>query len=159
MKKTQLNLLKMTTVGLSLFLTLGINACTNKESTAESEDAETAVVEADSLNLKNNLFADWDANKDGYLDEEEFDGGLFSAWDTNGDGKLNEDEWNTGMREKGYKAQGWADWDINRDGFLNIGEHHTGSSKSGWHHMWDKDGDNRLSPQEYEEGIKNSKKQ
>ena len=159
MKKTKLNIIKLTTLGLSLFLTLGMNACADKESTTEGGEAETAVVEDSSLSAGDNLFADWDANKDGYLDEEEYDGGLFATWDTNGDGKLDENEWNTGKLGKGYKGQGWADWDINRDGFLNIGEYHMGSSKSGWHQIWDKDGDKRLSPQEFEEGMKDSKNQ
>lgn len=41
----------------------------------------------------NNLFEAWDANDDGFLTQEEIEGGLFAKWDDNGDGVLTRDEW------------------------------------------------------------------
>lgn len=47
----------------------------------------------------NNLgtFNDWDTNRDGSIDQNEFNQGNFNAWDTDRNGTLSNDEYNRGM--------------------------------------------------------------
>ncbi len=159
MKTTNKNLMSLTATGLSLFLMLSLTSCTDKEAANDDNEMGSTEMAEDTVTLtSNNHFAEWDTNKDGYLDEEEDINGPFATWDANGDGQLDEDELNASFPNKGYEGRGWADWDINRDGFLNIDEYRKGDGRSSWHQMWDKDGDNRLSPQEFEEGLQESRK-
>ncbi len=155
MKTTKTNLMKLTASGLSLFLMLGMTACGDNDSATEDNEMESTEMMDDNMTTTDNYFADWDANTDGYLDEDEYSGGNFRSWDTNADGKLDETEWNQGNMDNGYEGQSWADWDIDRDGFLNGGEYRTGNNNAGWYRAWDSDGDSKLSQQEYDTGMAN----
>ena len=156
MKTTKSNLMKLTAGGLSLLLMLSVTACGDKDSANEDDGMENAeAMEDNTMTTTDNYFADWDANTDGYLDEDEYSGGYYRSWDTNADGKLDETEWSKGNTDNGYEGQSWADWDIDRDGFLNDGEYRTGYDKGGWYSAWDSDGDKRLSQQEYDTGMAN----
>ncbi len=160
MKTTEKNLMNLTANGLSLLLMLGLISCTDKEAATDDSAMESTEIGEDHVTLtSDNHFAEWDTNQDGYLDEQEHIDGPFATWDTNGDEQLDEDELNASVPNKGYEGQGWADWDIDRDGFLNVDEYRTeNGGRSSWHRMWDKDGDNRLNPEELEKGLEESKK-
>ena len=163
MKTMNMNVMTLSTTGIGLFLMLGLTSCTDKKAATHDNEMESTEMAEENVPLNSDdHFAEWDTNKDGYLDEEEDIKGPFSTWDTNADGQLDEGELNATLPNKGYEIQGWADWDINRDGFLNIDEYRKyrkGDGRSSWHRMWDKDSDNRLSPQEFEEGLQETKKQ
>lgn len=139
---------------MGIFLLTGLSAC-NDSNESEAEDNGMATTETmeNTTTGTNNYFSEWDANRDSYLDADEYSGGFFKSWDKNNDNRLDENEWNTGYQEMGETGQSWADWDMDADGFLNEGEYRTGSDRVGWYNAWDSDRDSRLSEQEYNQGM------
>jgi hypothetical protein len=153
MKKLEMPIKKLIIGGLSLGLIVGMASCSDNKEAANEENDSALTEMTDTPHANTSYFTDWDTNNDSYLDENEYSGGVFSSWDANKDNRLDENEWNTGARDYGITGQSWADWDLDTDGFLNDGEYRTASTKAGWYRAWDSDGDNRLSQEEYDQGM------
>ena len=153
MKTNKMNLMKLTASGLSLFLMLGLTSCGDKESATDGNDTETVETEDNRLIGDENLFAEWDVNKDGNLDEDEYAGGFFTSWDTDKDGNLTQAEWDAGLIYVEQTGQSWAEWDLDRDGIINHGEYRGGVRDHNWIHAWDSNGDRMLNQMEYTKGM------
>ncbi len=152
--------------GICLFFLMGAVACNTSERNAntaseriDEEESEMAAENTWDNNrfntdfASNNRYGEWDANRDNYLDENEYSGGFYRTWDTNRDNKVDQNEWNTASKDFGMENQTWDKWDANRDGSLDENEYRTGFNQSGWYSEWDGDGDKRLSQQEYSTGL------
>lgn len=101
------------------------------------------------------MFDDWDVNRDGMLDSNEFrtgfnNGDWFGDWDRDRDRRLSRDEF-------GVEAANWCLddddgvfnlWDGDDDGFLTSDEFADGAFG-----QWDRNRDSLLSDDEYDEGI------
>jgi len=68
-------------------------------SCGESEAADTGTSDADTRAYDYGTYAEWDADNDDELDDNEFDEsvadtGVYDGWDADGDNTINEDEFN-----------------------------------------------------------------
>ncbi|WP_407294041.1 hypothetical protein [Stutzerimonas zhaodongensis] len=54
-----------------------------------------------------NLLTNWDSNKDGMLDDNEYGEGIYNAYDADGSGDWNEEEYNAFRDDAG--DGGWLD--------------------------------------------------
>lgn len=70
------------------------------------------------------IYEDWDLNDDAGVDETEFGEGLFGAWDRDDDDIIREDEWTEGtdafFGDADYGT--FADWDADGDTELDLNE-------------------------------------
>ena len=155
MKANKINLMKLTASGISLFLVLGLTSCADadKESATDGKDMATVETEDNRLIGDEDFFTEWDVNKDGNLDEDEYAGGFFTSWDADKDGNLTQAEWETGANYIEQRGQSWADWDLDRDGIINHGEYRGGVRDHNWIHAWDSNDDRMLNKMEYTKGM------
>lgn len=155
MKANKMNLMKLAASGISLLLVLGMTSCGDKESATDSKDKDTETVETEDNRLigDEDLFAEWDVNKDGNLDEDEYAGGFFTSWDSDKDGNLTQAEWDAGLNYIEQTGQSWAEWDLDRDGIINNGEYRGGVRDHNWIHAWDTNDDRMLNKMEYTKGM------
>ena len=84
------------------------------------------------VGLDANSFGVWDANDDGFLDQNEFGSnwagtGTLGVWDANDDGFLDENEWGVGVGNNRGEFGAFDDWDIDNDNRLAVNEFGTGS--------------------------------
>jgi opacity protein-like surface antigen len=101
--------------------------------------------------------AEWDANADSTIDQNEFGsgfggGGVFSQWDADSDSALSEDEWNAGFQsnlEDDYDQSefgAFSDWDASGDSMLDESEFNEGVFGA-----YDDDADSMWGEEEYAE--------
>ena len=71
------------------------------------------------------ILTQWDIDRDSELDEDEIAGNAFRLWDADGNGYINEDEWRTGTERwypRDVEVVAIADWDRDGDSELDRDE-------------------------------------
>lgn len=163
---------------MALSMLFFITACNNNSDMAGANEDD--LIENDNTDMNETgdegLFADWDANNDDYLDEEEYGTAMNREgfwddwdWDTNDDNRVDRNEWGTGLYAYGDRDRDgqwneeewrefndgwdtdwtWSDWDANADGTLDEDEWTAGYEEDDWFSDWDSDGDNDLTEDDY----------
>lgn len=105
-------------------------------------------------NTDADLFGQYDKNTDQRWDRDEFntsmgESGMYGEWDADRDGFLNENEYNEGTKSwQNESARTFSDWDMDRNGNLNEDEFNEGTFGT-----WDTDRDGMLSSDEYNMGM------
>ena len=84
------------------------------------------------VGLEPGAFGVWDANANGFLDQNEFGAnwagtGTFGVWDANDDGFLDENEWGVGVGNNAAEFGLFDDWDTDNDNRLAVSEFGVGS--------------------------------
>jgi hypothetical protein len=98
------------------------------------------------------VFDTWDADRSGWVDENEFVTGSFGVWDTDGDRFLDADEWRVGTETWGDDDFGMLNaWDRNRDMRVDRNEWDIGIADSQVMDRWDSDRDSRIDYPEFSE--------
>jgi Ca2+-binding EF-hand superfamily protein len=97
---------------------------------------------------------EWDADGDSYFTNNELNTGYFNEFDEDRDGLLNEEEYNelNGDWEREY-GNNFQAWDMNEDSTLDSNEFNTGVEQKGIFNDWDADGDTRYSREEVNNGM------
>lgn len=100
------------------------------------------------------LYSTWDANADGFYDDNEINNGIFTDWDEDEDGFLSNDEYAKGNSawEKEY-GDHFDTWDANDDNLLDAEEYATGVNDSGLFGDWDTDNDEVYNEDELNRGF------
>lgn len=109
-------------------------------------------------NAFNRDFGNWDNNSDHHLNSEEFYSSTFATTDASGDYLITEVEWNMG-REKVFRDfAGEGDFerhDINKDNQIDHKEWTQGFKDSDWFMSYDSNNDKRISIEEWKKGLFN----
>jgi hypothetical protein len=103
----------------------------------------------------------YDANKDGFIQPEEFTTYLYTRSDTDGNGYMGDEEWKvtTSKLYRPYKDIDYSNytyWDQDKDNRLDNNEVKTLIEKTGLYSKWDTNTDGKLSNAEFELGTFNS---
>ena len=99
-------------------------------------------------------FDRYDRNTDQQWDRDEFntsmgESTIFNDWDTDRDGFLNENEYNEGTRNwQGENRGVFGDWDADRNGNIDQNEFNEGTFNA-----WDADRNGTLNSDEYNRGM------
>jgi Ca2+-binding EF-hand superfamily protein len=102
---------------------------------------------------KEDQFNSWDLDNDQQFSERELNEGLFRNWDKNRDGMLDGEEYrayNTAWGER--YGDNFTAWDRNRDSQLDQDEFNAGATEAGIYDAWDTDGDGVISRDELRRG-------
>lgn len=161
-------------LSMSVLLALG-TGCDREEPLDEGVGTEVAVEGSDDdlvepivgadpvgeglLDADRDDFGTWDANADGFLDENEFrtrfsDGQLYGDWDSDRDRNISTAEWGTvnttwGDAPGGVDTNGLFDtWDADEDGLIDNNEMSTGV-----YDTWDVDDNNMVDTNEFNDGV------
>lgn len=108
-------------------------------SCGESEAAGTA--DADTRAYDYGTYAEWDADNNGEVVEEEFYGGVYESWDEDDSGYVDADEFDAGV--DAY----YDDYDY--DDELDENEFDQSVADTGVYDGWDVDGDNTINEDEF----------
>ncbi|HET7315573.1 hypothetical protein [Salinisphaera sp.] len=84
----------------------------NKTYTSMDANQDGKVDQSEFTNYYDNsgLFDTWDADGDGYIDNDEFGDGLYGYYDDNGDGYIDDAEWQNGVMVDDRGDNGF--WDM-----------------------------------------------
>lgn len=98
----------------------------------------------------------WDADKSGWLNQEEVSLGMQKLWDADFNGSISEEEFKQGTtswyRDREVFSE-FSAWDIDKDGALNDAEWRAGFAGRGVYIVWDKDKDSMLFEDEFSSAI------
>lgn len=98
----------------------------------------------------------WDADGDGFLNDDEFYDTSYEWIDADDDDLLSEDEWNEGYKNLYGDYAGEEDFDVfdkDEDGFLNSDEWLEGWNDSDWFSDYDLDDDGLVDNDEWDDGL------
>jgi hypothetical protein len=117
------------------------------------QDGNLELSESEFSPAASDLFAEWDANRDQVIGEDEFYSGLYDTWDADGDGELTEaefdDGWNTWFSDMDQPDYGGLDSD--GDGLLTENEFAQGFGQTQVYSEWTADGE--LSEDQFSSGL------
>jgi|GEM_PF-1833132 len=98
-------------------------------------------------------YVDYDKNKNGILDSNEFYTYAYRVWDTDRDGYLSDEEWKLstarwyGPTSNTYQT--YTYWDKNGDGKIDATEFDTGAASTKLYTVWDTNADSQINNDEY----------
>lgn len=141
---------KPLTVGLSLFVLLGVAACGGEEEEAGIEDEapgnDVALVAED--------YNEFDADNNDELSVDEFNEGVYENFDTDASETIGEDEFNAGSNVLYNDYDGnFADLDADNNDELGQDEFNASVEDSGLYGEFDADNANGIAEEEFSEGI------
>jgi hypothetical protein len=94
---------------------------------------------------------DWDIDGEDGLTRDEYVQGVYAAWDANRDGRIDESEWRQGSDRvwgEGRYEAGWTDWDKDGDSELDLNEVREGFETDGIYDRVDGDRDGLIDDEE-----------
>lgn len=104
----------------------------------------------------NEEWSTWDADGDGYLNDNEFYDTAYGWVDADNDDLISENEWNDGYNNlyDDYGTVGdFGEYDINDDGALDDNEWTEGWGDSEWFNDYDANNDELLDNNEWDTGV------
>lgn len=166
----------------ALAAALVLAACGGEEGVYEGDAIDEGVepvVEAPAVEAPTTVgYADWDVDRGGTLDANEFTtfardrvygtwagaspgldrdewgAGVLGAWDADDDMRVTEAEWTANRAWFGDRDPGaFGDWDLNDDTFLDATELGQGFERTGAWGDWDRDASGMLEENEFGEGM------
>lgn len=149
MKTTEMSVWRRIGTALCLFLMLGFVSCQDDEDDAELFDGDRFYSDFSAANL----YGEWDADDDDFLDENEFTMSFYDSWDLDNDGMLEETDWNMAVADFGLVGADWDAWDVDADGILDEDEFRTGFLTYDYYDAWDADNDGMIMDREYADGV------
>jgi len=111
---------------LGLFvLVLGVACGGNEEATGGGEQQANGGGGEEAAGIGD--FADWDANNNDEINQQEFSVNVFENWDTNNDDEITQEEFNTGANNWFEDFDGnFNEWNTNNDEVLTQEEFNLG---------------------------------
>lgn len=98
-------------------------------------------------------YVDYDKNKNGILDSNEFYTYAYRIWDTDRDGFLSDEEWKLSTARwygpSSSTYQTYTYWDKNGDGKVDATEFDTGAASTKLYTVWDTNADSQINNDEY----------
>lgn len=97
-------------------------------------------------------FSEWDEDQNSSLNNNEFYRSTFALIDANRDGQIDESEWNQGREDlyRNYATENsWTNFDANKDGYLSSQEWNEGFANSEWFNEFDENNDNIIDRDEW----------
>lgn len=101
-------------------------------------------------------YGKWNTNSNDFIDKEEFYQGYIKMIDQNKDGALNQEEWQQGIKSyfgtDGEEDYGeFSEWDQNGDGTVDADEFSQHMDQTKLFKDWDQNGDDKLHEEEFAE--------